>query len=78
MNLYINYAREHLTELGLPFEYIDIDDDESAMAWVERQNDGKKKLPTVDVGGLVLSIPSNAELDVALHRQGHRPSQAEG
>ena len=63
-------TRAHLGELGISYQYVDVDADTSAQEWVLRQNDGKQKLPTVDVGGLVLSIPSDGELDTALRRQG--------
>jgi mycoredoxin len=60
----------HLDELGVPYRYIDVERDPAAREWVLRQNDGKQKTPTVDVGGFVLSVPSNGELDAGLRRQG--------
>lgn len=51
---------------GVKYKYINIDDDQKAAAWVRHQNDGKEKKPTFDIGGLVLSEPSDSELDVAL------------
>ncbi|MDQ6677389.1 MAG: glutaredoxin family protein [Acidobacteriota bacterium] len=61
---------EHLEEVGAPFEYVDVDEDEAAAQWVKDQNGGKEKKPTVDLGGKVLTEPSNAELDVALKAAG--------
>ncbi len=56
----------HLDELGVKYEYLNLDDDEKAAAWVRHQNDGKEKKPTIDIGGIILTNPSNAELDIAL------------
>lgn len=60
----------HLKDLGLPFRYINIEKDAAAREWVLLQNDGTQKTPTVDLSGLVLSVPSNGELDAGLRRQG--------
>lgn len=62
-------SRVHLKSLGIDYKFVDIEQDPKADEWVMRQNDGKRKMPTIDVGGLVVSVPSNAELDTALHRQ---------
>ena len=61
---------EHLRDVGVPYEYIDVDENADAQSWVKRQNDGEQKTPTVDLGGLVLSVPSDGELDIALRRKG--------
>jgi glutaredoxin len=58
----------HLQNRGVDFEYIDVDENEEASAWVKRQNGGKEKKPTVDVSGEILSAPSNEELDDVLAR----------
>lgn len=60
------HALGHLDDLGVDYQYINIDDDEKAAAWVRHQNDGKEKKPTIDIGGIVLSEPSDSELDLAL------------
>lgn len=60
----------HLKELGLPFQYIDIDHDRQAAKWVAAQNDGREKKPTVDIDGVILSEPSDDELDEALEEKG--------
>ncbi|MDB5173561.1 MAG: NrdH-redoxin [Phycisphaerales bacterium] len=67
------HTRQHLADLGLDYRYVNIEEDPEAEDWVREQNDGAEKLPTLNVGGLVLSIPSDAELDVALRRQGFVP-----
>lgn len=59
-------AVAHLEQLGLPFEYIDIDDDERAARWVREQNDGKERKPTILIGDRILVEPTNTELDRAL------------
>lgn len=56
----------HLDSLGVKYQYINLDDDENAAAWVRHQNDGKEKKPTIDIGGIVLLTPSIADLDIAL------------
>jgi len=66
-------TRLHLDELGVPYRYINIENDPAARQWVLRQNDGQQKLPTVDLGGLVLSVPSNGELDAGLRKKGLVP-----
>jgi len=48
------------------FTYIDIDDDPEAAKWVEEQNGGKQKKPTLNIDGNVLTEPTNDELDQAL------------
>jgi mycoredoxin len=56
----------HLDRLGVKYQYVNIDDDEKAAAWVRHQNDGKEKKPTIDIGGIILSEPSESDLDIAL------------
>ena len=56
----------HLDGLGVDYDYIDIDKDRQAAKWVAQQNGGKEKKPTLDIAGVVLSVPSNHELDEAL------------
>jgi mycoredoxin len=64
-------TRSHLESLGLPYDYLNVESNSDAKQWVIRQNDGKQKTPTVKVGSrIVLSEPSDAELDVALRKNG--------
>jgi len=58
-----------LKELQVPFDYIDIEADPKAAAWVRDQNNGKEKKPTLDIDGQVLSVPSNQELQQVLREQ---------
>ncbi len=60
----------HLDQVGVPYQYIDVESDASAANWVKEQNGGKEKKPTLDIGGQVLSEPSNGELDEALQAKG--------
>jgi len=61
---------EHLKKAGVPFEYVDVEENEAASQWVKERNGGKEKKPTVDLGGKVLTTPTNAELDAALKAAG--------
>lgn len=56
----------HLRELGTPFEYVNVEKDARASAWVKVHNDGKEVKPMVDVNGRILSEPTDKELDEAL------------
>ncbi|HEY0320881.1 MAG TPA: glutaredoxin family protein [Pyrinomonadaceae bacterium] len=56
----------HLDELGVDYDYINIEQDEEAARWVREQNEGKERKPTVQINGRVLSEPGNEELDAAL------------
>ena len=59
-------SRQHLDELGIAYDYVDIEADPSAAQWVKDQNGGREKKPTIDIAGRVLSEPTNEELDEAL------------
>jgi mycoredoxin len=61
---------EHLRGLGVAHRYIDIERDEEARAWVSAQNEGKERKPTLDIGGQVLTEPTDRELDSALREKG--------
>lgn len=64
------HARAFLDDLGVQYQYIDIEQDESAARWVREHNDGKERKPTVDIAGQVLSEPSDHELTSALRERG--------
>jgi mycoredoxin len=59
-----------LDALGVSYDYVDVEQDEEASAWVKQQNDGKERKPTVQVGAQVLSTPTNEELEAALRTGG--------
>ena len=64
------HARAFLDRLGVQYQYVDIESDEAAAAWVREHNDGKELKPTVDVAGQLLSTPSDHELTSALRERG--------
>jgi glutaredoxin len=63
-------TREQLDALGVKYQYIDIDKDAAAKQWITKQNHGKQKTPTVDVGGKILIEPTNEEMEDALRKSG--------
>jgi mycoredoxin len=63
-------SREQLDELGVDYEYINIEEDPAAEAWVKQQNGGKQKTPTIDLGGRIVIEPSNEELEETLRASG--------
>lgn len=62
-------TRKHLDDMRLSYEYINVEKDENGAEWIRKQNHGKERKPTVDVGGSVLPEPSNAQLDKVLREQ---------
>ena len=59
-----------LDERDVPYDYINIEEDEQAARWVREQNDGRERKPTVKLGARVLIVPSDAELESALSEEG--------
>ena len=59
-----------LDALGVNYDYVDVEQDEKASAWVKQQNDGQERKPTLQVGGRVLSTPTAKELEEALRESG--------
>lgn len=59
-----------LDRVGVAYEYIDVEQDAQASAWVKEHNEGKELKPTVDVNGQILSVPSERELTQALRELG--------
>jgi mycoredoxin len=64
------HARAFLDRLGVQYQYVDIERDASAAAWVREQNGGKERKPTVDIAGQVLTVPTDHELTSALRERG--------
>ncbi len=64
------HAREFLDRLGVPYQYVDIEQDAAAAEWVRGHNDGKERKPTLDVAGQILSTPTDHELTAALRERG--------
>lgn len=63
-------TRNHLDSLGVPYEYIDVDKDPQAQAWVKEQNGGKQRTPTVDIRGRIVVEPDEKQLEEALRGTG--------
>jgi mycoredoxin len=57
-------------QLGVSYDYINVEQDEQASDWVKEQNDGKERKPTLKLGEQVLSVPSDEELKSALNEKG--------
>jgi len=55
-----------LKRLNVEFDYINIERDKQAAAWVREQNHGKEKKPTLDINGRVLTEPDDDELEEVL------------
>jgi glutaredoxin len=55
-----------LKRLNVEFDYINIERDKQAAAWVREQNHGKEKKPTLDIDGRVLTEPDDEELEEVL------------
>jgi len=56
----------YLDDVGVDYDYINVEQDRRASEWVKRHADGKEKKPTVDVSGSILVAPDNTELAEAL------------
>ena len=63
-------ALAHLDSQEIDYEYIDVEQDETASDWVKSQNGGKERKPTIRIGENILSVPSERELDSALQKEG--------
>jgi glutaredoxin len=63
-------TRAHLDALGVGYDYINVEQDPQAEAFIKRHNHGKRQTPTVSLGGEILVEPDNEQLDDALRRLG--------
>ncbi len=66
----VERTRERLMELEVLYIEHDIESDETAGDTVEELT-GKRRVPTVVVGDVILIEPSNEELDAALRSVGY-------
>jgi glutaredoxin len=66
-------TRRHLDSLGVAYQYINVEQDQQASAWVKQQNEGKERKPTVKIGEQVLAEPSDQALEQALQQEGLLP-----
>ena len=56
-------SKQFLGEQRVPYEWVDIDQDESGRSYVQQVNDGKQIIPTIVFeDGSILVEPTNAEL----------------
>jgi mycoredoxin len=60
---------QQLERLGVAHEYVNVEHDQQASAWVKEQNDGKERKPTLKIGERVLSVPDEQELEETLHTE---------
>ncbi len=63
-------TREQLDALGVTYEYINVEKDAAANKHITELNNGKRKTPTVELGGKILIEPSNEEMENALRAGG--------
>ena len=59
-----------LAVLGVPYDYVEVEQDPAALEWVKQQNGGKRKTPTLNVAGQILVEPDRPELEQALRGAG--------
>lgn len=59
----------HLEQIGIEYQYIDVEQDKKASEWVKEQNGGMEIKPTLDIRGQVVTAPSNGALDNLLRNQ---------
>jgi len=55
-------AKKFLSEKGIEFNEIDIENDPEAATLVMEKNDGKRRVPTFDIGGNFFGNPPISEL----------------
>jgi glutaredoxin len=72
-------TRHQLESLGVPYSYVDVDDDRDASEQVKEWNGGRRVTPTlllpegnVVAGNNRLAAPSNEELERSLRDHGIR------
>src|SRR4030081_2532492 len=63
-------VRRHLDRLGIPYRYVDLEEDPNAAAQVRWLTGGYVSHPIVSVAGHVLVEPALADLDWALEAAG--------
>jgi mycoredoxin len=70
-------VREWLFERAIPFNEVNIDEDDEANHFVIRVNEGFRSTPTLVFGeeAFILVEPTPDELDGAANRAGYRPGQ---
>jgi len=66
-----------LDRLGVPYVFVDVDEDRAASDWAARHNHGQRRIPTIafGAGGSVLIEPSDDALTDALRAAGLAPDR---
>lgn len=64
------HARERLDNMGVSYDYVNIEKEQGASDWVKEQNDGKERKPTIKIDERVLPVPADDELENALRERG--------
>ncbi|MGB5658009.1 MAG: FAD-dependent oxidoreductase [Thermoanaerobaculia bacterium] len=60
-------SKQFLGEHQIPYQWVDIEEDENGEQFVIQANSGKRRIPTIVFGdGSILSVPSNADLAAKL------------
>lgn len=67
-------TRRHLEQVGVRYDYLNVDLDSHAKEFVRLQNDGKQVTPTIVVAGDVLVEPDDQELDGLLRAKNLMPA----
>src|SRR5689334_17238877 len=63
-------SMRHLRRLGVPYQYLNVDEDLDALERAMALNHERRRTPAIDLGGRALIEPSNAVLTDALVEQG--------
>ncbi len=61
---------QFLDDQGVEYQYVNIEQDPDAAAWVRDQNNGDEVKPTLKLGEDVLTAPSEVVLEQALRQHG--------
>ncbi len=61
---------QFLDDQGVEYQYVNIEQDPDAAAWVRDQNNGDEIKPTLKLGEDVLTAPSEVVLEQALRQHG--------
>ena len=64
------HARQFLRQLHVAHDYVNIEQDDDARAWVKEQNGGREKKPTIKIDGEVLKVPDDMKLVDSLRAHG--------
>jgi mycoredoxin len=67
-------AKRALDQAGLPYREVDVEHDEAALARLIALNDGRRSVPTLELGGVAASLSSftPTKLDAFLRDAGLR------